>query len=366
MNLSLNSHCTYLISIAHKLVGLLPDRDLQAAFLFGSAAWGDADAASDLDIMLLVDRPVAYREVTRIYLADLFGRPLENGPTFADLDRISTKRFVEALTAGFWGNRVTHSIILLDTDHFYADLRAKVSTAYLQPSARHARSLARQRQAEEARTTALKLLDKDPMLAALHARLGLQDAGTALIELNGNRFSSSHFVEHLEQALSDFNSHLFARCVATLSLDTTDKAVERSLHAYDALAQVLKQWIDDPSVSNRLSQEQLAWAKFTYGKQTHDEIAQKVVTFTQARRLPTLLYYLNSMLQIPMRIQISKIFLLRSGEGAERMSIPDFQIALHQEPTLYNEWTTALRLSDKQDHLLQTTNIISQLLAVDK
>ncbi len=61
MNLSPDSYCTYLISIAHKLVRLLPDRDLLAAFLFGSAAWGDADAVSDLGIRHNRDLEIAVR-----------------------------------------------------------------------------------------------------------------------------------------------------------------------------------------------------------------------------------------------------------------------------------------------------------------
>jgi predicted nucleotidyltransferase len=56
MNLAPNPYCAHLISVAHQVVERLSDPDLRAAFLFGSAAWGDANAASDLDIMLL---PVA-------------------------------------------------------------------------------------------------------------------------------------------------------------------------------------------------------------------------------------------------------------------------------------------------------------------
>src|SRR5438874_13643230 len=110
MNLTLNSHCTRLIACARQLIEHLPDADLRAAFLFGSAAWGDADASSDLDIMLLVDRPVDYREVTRIHLADFFGDALKDGPRFADLDRISAETFVERAQAGNWGVRGVNSV----------------------------------------------------------------------------------------------------------------------------------------------------------------------------------------------------------------------------------------------------------------
>ncbi len=57
-----NPYCARLIEVAHSTVDALPDTDVVAAFLFGSAAWGDADAASDLDIMILLDRPAGYCE----------------------------------------------------------------------------------------------------------------------------------------------------------------------------------------------------------------------------------------------------------------------------------------------------------------
>src|SRR5687768_10270531 len=76
-----NPHCARLVEVARRIVERLPDRDVKGAFLFGSAAWGDADAASDLDIMVLVDRPPGYREVTRRRAADLLGlsAPLPDG-----------------------------------------------------------------------------------------------------------------------------------------------------------------------------------------------------------------------------------------------------------------------------------------------
>src|SRR5688500_11242423 len=41
-----NPHCARLVEVARRIVERLPDRDVKGAFLFGSAAWGDADAAT--------------------------------------------------------------------------------------------------------------------------------------------------------------------------------------------------------------------------------------------------------------------------------------------------------------------------------
>jgi hypothetical protein len=343
----------------------LPDKkDLRAAFLFGSAAWGDADAASDLDIMLLLDRPADYREVTRIHPADLLGYPLPDGPTFADLDRISVETFVSLVQAGNLAQRVVNSIILADTDDFYVRLRSQISTAFWQPLARQERFQAKRKQADESRTAALNVLGVDDMLSALHARLALQHAGAALIELGGNRVTPSHFVESLEQVLKRFNSNLFARCLPALSLDAPYEAVERSLRAYNAFADAIKLWVRDPVIESRISQEDLAWAHHTTEKQ--EEIVPKVAAFTRTNRLPALLYYLDGLFQVPICIQVGKIFQLRSTGKAERMTIPDFIVALRQEPALYDEWIAALRLSAERDRVLDALNLTRQLLNVGK
>lgn len=64
----------YLIDVARQVVDALDPPDLRGAFLFGSAVWGDADEASDLDIMLLQDRPTGYRKVVRARVADVLRR----------------------------------------------------------------------------------------------------------------------------------------------------------------------------------------------------------------------------------------------------------------------------------------------------
>jgi hypothetical protein len=75
--------------VARELVACLPDDDVYAAFVFGLVAWCDADRASDVDVTLCLNRPADYREVTRVRVADVIGRPCPDGPLFADLDRIA-------------------------------------------------------------------------------------------------------------------------------------------------------------------------------------------------------------------------------------------------------------------------------------
>jgi len=109
-----NALCTSLIATAGEVVAQLPDRDLRAAVLFGSVAWGDADEASDLDLMLLLDQPAGYREVTRLRVADLLGRPLPDGPRFIDLDRRSAQTFEEG--EGRWFQRIAEQRLEREAD----------------------------------------------------------------------------------------------------------------------------------------------------------------------------------------------------------------------------------------------------------
>lgn len=102
----------------------------------------------------------------------------------------------------------------------------------------------------------------------------------------------------------------------------------------------------DPAVGGRLSHEDRAWAEFTYGAQTYEEIAHKVDTFTRLGRAPALLYYLDGLLLVPIRLNVGKVLLLRADGAAGRITIPDFQAALRAEPALHETWLAALRLTD--------------------
>ncbi|WP_165423757.1 nucleotidyltransferase domain-containing protein [Ktedonosporobacter rubrisoli] len=362
--LPLPAHHNQLIDTARQLIEPLKDKGLRAAFLFGSVAWGDADPASDLDLMLLLDQPVGYREVTRIRLADFLKHPQPGGPLFADLDRISAEAFVQGVGAGSWVYRVVNSIILLDTDNFYAQLRDEISSAFLQPSARKERFLARQKLVEESRTLMLQSIDKDAMLAALYARQTLQDAGAALIELGGMRASPSHFIDSLEQALHNFKTNLFEPCLTAFALNASTEAIQKSRDAYDLCAEALKHWVEHTEIGNLLSVEDRAWAQHVYGQLTYEEIEHKVTSLREQKRLPALLYYLDGLLQIPIRIDIGNIFLLRTKGSSGRMSLPDFMLALRQEPALYKAWTEALRFPDNPKYILEISELATQLLNV--
>lgn len=365
MHRSTGSDSERLRAIAHEVVHRLPDQDLRAAFLFGSAAWGDADAASDLDIMLLLDRPAGYREVTRVRLPDLLGRPLPDGPLFADLDRFSAEAFTEVTGNGGWAQRVVHSIVLKDTDQYYARIRDRVSAEFFTAASRAARFQQRRAHVEMQRAAMQAALGSDAILAALHARLALEGAAAALLEINDDRISLTHFVESLEQALANLNhGQLVAPVLHALALDASQSSVDRSLQAYRAFADALKGWVADPDVVGRLSQEDLAWSEFTYGPQTYEEIFHKVAAFTKLGRLPALQYYLDGLLQVPVRLNVGKILLLRSSGTAGRISIPDFHVALHAEPGLFKEWVVALRLGSSYAQAQEAGALADRLLHV--
>ena len=205
--------------------------------------------------------------------------------------------------------------------------------------------------------------DDDAMQAALHGRLALEAAGAALLEINDDRVSLTHFVESVQRALARIDhGHLYPPFLQALALDAPLTSVDTSLQAYRAFADALKGWVEDPGVGGRLSHEDLAWAEFTYGEQTYEEIFHKVATFKKLGRLPALLYYLDGLLQVPIRISVGKIFLLRSIGAAGRMPIPDFQTALRSEPALFEAWVSALRLGSRPNQALEADELAGQLL----
>lgn len=240
--MSANPWCAHLIDVARQVIERVADPDLRAAFLFGSAAWGDADAGSDLDIMLLLDRPAGFREVTRVRVADLLARPLPDGPAFADFDCYSAAAFAEITAAGGGAQRVVHSVVLRDTDRFFAGIRDRVHAAYFDPAARAARYRVKREWAAAHRAALRQSRAADPALAALHARLALDEAAGALLGLNDDRLSLTHFVESVGRALARLGrADLAAPFLRALGLDTApERQVERSLGAYRAFADALR------------------------------------------------------------------------------------------------------------------------------
>ena len=358
-----NPICAHLIEVAHEVVQQVVEPDLKVAVLFGSVAWGDADEASDLDIMLLLDRPAGYREVTRVRLAALLGSPLPAGPLFVDFDRLSAATFDEVVGKGGWAQRVVHSIILKDTDRYYDRLRAGVSAAFFTADARVARFHRRREQVEAGRAAMRQALRGDATLAALHARLALDGAAAALLELGDERVSLTHFVESVQRALVHLDhAHLYPLFLEALALDAPSASVDRSLQAYRAFAAALGAWAEDPAIGGRLSHEDRAWVWFSYSEETFEEIAHKVATFTKAGRIPALLYYLDGLLLVPIRLNVGKVLHLRSSGAAGRISTPDFQVALADEPSLYEAWVDGLRLAPPREQALRADELAGRLL----
>jgi hypothetical protein len=81
-----NARSDFHVEVARRLTERLPDRDVVAVLLGGSSTWADADASSDVDLQILLERPPPYREVTCRRIADLLGEPLPDGPHYVDLD----------------------------------------------------------------------------------------------------------------------------------------------------------------------------------------------------------------------------------------------------------------------------------------
>jgi hypothetical protein len=234
--------------------------------------------------MLLLDRPAGYREVTRVRVADLLGRPLSEGPVFVDLDRISSATFAEIIAGGGWGQRVINSVVLRDTDGEYAHLRERVGAAFAAPAAREARFQQRREQAEVRRAAARQALDGDSgdaALAALHARLAVGEAATALVELNGDRLTLTHFVESAERALGRFAPFLRA-----LARAAPPDGAARSLAGLSRLRRRARTVGGGPRRGRAAVGRGLAWAAFTYGDQTAEEIA---AVFGRLGRFPALL-----------------------------------------------------------------------------
>ncbi|MEQ7124416.1 nucleotidyltransferase domain-containing protein [Actinopolymorpha sp. B11F2] len=368
-----SAECVRMAEVAREVVARLPDDDVYAAFVFGSVAWGDADRASDVDVTLCLDRPNDYREVSRVRVADVIGRPCPDGPLFADVDRIAWPRFFVAVTGGAWHQRVVHSIVVADTDGAYAHLRDRVTAAFLAPESRRARAAARRDLCLGYVEAARQLVDADRTLAALHARLGLEAAAAAVLDAFGGRYSASHFLDGARRALDMIGrDDLHARLLRGLGLDSPDdagvgkavgaEAADRGMRAFHAFAEALRGWVAEPAVAAAMPAEDRAWAAFTYADETYEEVGHKLAVLRETGRYAEMAAYVDGLLVTPIRMNAGKILNLRGKGVVERPSTIEFHEMLRSEPLLFKEWAVGLRLHQERHDVLEAAVLILELL----
>ena len=109
-------------------------RAFDAALLYGSAAWGDADDGSDADVMLLYDRGDQWTEVTR--LRDDTAEPALS----FDVVHASWPAFAHGVAGGWWLARLAAGVVLWDGDQRLAQMSAEAQAAWSDPRARAARA----------------------------------------------------------------------------------------------------------------------------------------------------------------------------------------------------------------------------------
>nr|WP_092888446.1 nucleotidyltransferase domain-containing protein [Actinopolymorpha cephalotaxi] len=352
--------------VAREVLAKLPDDDVRAAFVFGSVAWGDADEASDIDLMLCLNRPGDYREVTRVRVADVLGRTapeLPRSPVFADIDRISAARFENAVAEGNWHARVAHSLVLADTDGWFAGLRARVTGTFHDPDtcARRARpwhdaSLTHSDGARHA------LAEDDLALATLHARLALENVAVALIETCGLRTSATHFLASARRALETTGKgHLHEPLQRGLGLDVDIVVAGYGAESFGVLAEALRGWMTDAELVREMGPEHVAWAAFSYADQTYEEIAHKVAAMRATGRAADLASYLDGLLKVPIRMNLSKVVNLRLHGSLDVLGVAEFHQALRSEPALFESWCRGLRLPATRADVTAALEVAAQL-----
>src|SRR5437867_3628766 len=198
-----NARSDLLSAVARRIAERLDEPELVAVLLSGSATWGDADGTSDVDLVVLLDRPPPYREVVHRRITDLLGEAFPQGPLFADVDRLSASWFAESvLEPGGWAHRLVHGLVLRDRDGFLADLQRRAVAAFRRPEAYRARFAQFRALRDEESAGARAAADSgDGALARLRSRLGLGYAAASLPDLVDDRVSN-HLVDAAVRGLA--------------------------------------------------------------------------------------------------------------------------------------------------------------------
>lgn len=335
-----------------------------AAFVFGSRAWGDADQSSDIDLMVLLDRDDDFRQVQRVRVSDHLDDQ-ESLPMFADIDRISYPRFAAAVERGAWIQRLVNSIVIID-DPRYQAMRERATVRLADPAVRSELVRRRIEAVHDHCAAAERAIDSDLELAILNARLGVDDAATALVEASGGRATVSHLIEGFRTAVGFVGrDDLIDRMRAALALNGGTDSVEQGLRSYRTIAEALRIWMAEPQIADGLGPEHVAWAEFTYSPETYAEFDHKVNGLTRNGRTADALLYVDGLLRVPLRINTSKVFRLRESGRPDRKTIPDFQLALKNEPDLYHAWITGLRLDGDRDDVVDAIAVAREIIAIN-
>jgi hypothetical protein len=354
------------VDVARRLVASLVEPDLRLAWLFGSFAWGDGDAASDLDLMLLLDRPPGYRHASRVRVADVLGGPVPGGPRFADVDRMSFAAFAEEAAAGGRAARLVRAVVLHDPGGAWGDLRSAALAAHRAPAARAERFVRTRAFVGSERGAFAAAADRDPALAALHARQALEGAMYALLELAEERGSPAHYPAVARRALAAVGAPRLHRAVLRgLVGRPTPGSVARSRAALGTLFAWVRDAVEDPAVVRVADPEHVQWARFTCGEDVIEEVDEKLAAGARRGRWTALQFYLDGKLVVQTTLSLTTVLRARRCDPGRRESWAQFCALLREdEPELFDLWAGALRLGADPAAAAAADRLAGELLAI--
>ena len=138
--------------------------------------------------------------------------------------------------------------------------------------------------------------------------------------------------------------HLYEPLRRGLGLDVDLESAAYGAEAFRVLAEALRGWMSDPELVREMGPEHVAWAAFTYADETYEEIAQKVAAMRGSGRAADLASYLDGLLKVPIRMNLSKVLNLRLNGSLDMLRVAEFHQALRAEPALFEYWRRGLRL----------------------
>jgi hypothetical protein len=130
-----------------------------------------------------------------------------------------------------------------------------------------------------------------------------------------------------------------------LALDGAAESAERSLRIYRQFQDTLRAWLDDPVIRAAHSAEALAWARFSYGEESEEELRYKTETLRRLGKVATLQYCLDGMFHLLIGINFGRALHARLRGTADRVPLPTFQALLREVPALFDAWVAALHLA---------------------
>lgn len=333
--------------IASELVNSLDKSGIHSIFLFGSAAWGDADPSSDIDLMIINYHKSVIKYAER----------LEYKGVFVDISSTDLESFKLGVEAGEFSYRLLNCLILYDPNGHLAAIYKSLMTSFYLPNVQKARLLSSQKEVEDnlrVSQESAKLLDIIGVIGAISSGYSaLTASGCALINAMKKRPSSNHYIVDLKNSAANVGRpDLYSRQRELRNLGISPKSAMIAIESCSEFRALSEDFIFSGQNSKKLPAEKLFQLRnFSFSESSKREIQMKLDYYKRREAWECALYYVDTLCYTYGAYDLGPVMAFLRGEKEMKRKTPLIQFisSLSEYKHLFEKWLIATRLAGAEE-----------------